>query len=54
MRFMLHLREIEPVIAVRPHDLRIAMVHFAEELEWPRTEASDVRAERRVHVRLDG
>jgi len=49
VRLRRHPREVEPVIAVRAHDHRVAVVDLGEELARPRPELPEPRAERRLH-----
>ena len=53
MRIVRHPREIEPVIAVRAHHFRIAIVDFREELARTGREAADACAQGRLHVVAD-
>src|SRR5438093_3804423 len=50
VRLVQHARIVEPVIAVRPHHLGVAVVHLGEELAGPGPELADSRAQRRLHV----
>ena len=48
VRVVLHAREIEPVVPVRPHDHRVAVVDFCEELARARPETARCAREARA------